>query len=185
MEGTAEQFAARYASMSKLELMDLAQQYNTLVEPAQAALRAEFTKRQLEPPIVNEPVDFDMRGLVTVERFRDLPEAIVARSRLEAEGIEAWVQDENLVRIDWGYSNAIGGMRLQVNAHDGPAAIEVLKQKPTNIPFADGLEYIQPQCSKCGSSDLELLPMMTNIWVCGACGARGTIVEENEDEGKV
>lgn len=55
-----------------------------------------------------------MAHLTTIRRFRDLSEAIVARSLLESGGIEAYLCDENLVRLDWQISNFIGGIRLQV-----------------------------------------------------------------------
>jgi len=71
-------------------------------------------------------------------------------------------------------------MRLQVEVQNKAAAIEVLNETPPSIPFSDGVEYLQPQCSRCGSADLELRPM-TNIWVCGACGACGMIVEDDDD----
>ncbi len=181
MDRTAQQFSDRYASMSEVELMDLAQQYDSLTSTAKTALRAEFVKRGLEPPIVNEPAEFDARRLVTVRRYRDLPEAIVAQSLLRAAGVEAWVQDENLVRINWMYSNAVGGIRLQVDADEKEAAIEILKSAPPNIPFTEGVEYVQPLCSRCGSAQLELLAM-TNIWLCAACGARGMLVEDDDEE---
>lgn len=181
MDRSQEEFAVRYASLSEEELQDLAQQYESLTGAAQFALRTEFAKRGLESPVVPDPVEFDVRKLVTVNRYRDLAEGIVARSYLESAGIAAWLCDENLVRIDWGYSYAIGGMRLQVNAQDEWAAIEILSQMPASIPYAEGVEYVQPQCSQCGSTDLGLR-LMTNLWVCGACGAHGMIVENDEDD---
>jgi hypothetical protein len=183
MELAPKDFAARYAAMSESELMGIAQEYETLRGVAQSTLRAEFAKRKLDPPVIEhrvEPPRPEARELVTVGRYRDLAEAIVARSLLQAEGIESWIQDENLIRIDWGYSNAIGGMRLQVGAENQAAAIGILAQAPDRIAFAEDGEYIQPQCSQCGSMDLSLR-IMTNIWVCGNCGARGQIAEDDEE----
>jgi hypothetical protein len=182
MDRSAQQFADRYALMSEVELVGLAQQYDSLTDAAKAALRAEFAKRGLEPPILNEPTEFEAHRLVTVRRYRDLPEAIVGQSLLRAAGVEAWLQDENMVRIDWMYSNAVGGIRLQVDAEEKEAAIEILKSAPPSIPYKEGFEYVQPQCSRCGSAQLELLAM-ANIWLCVACGARGIIVEDDDEEG--
>jgi hypothetical protein len=42
--------------------------------------------------------------------LKDLAEAYVGRSLLESAGIPAWIADENLVRMDWFYSNLVGGM---------------------------------------------------------------------------
>lgn len=114
--------------MSEPELMELARGYDSLVEPAQTALRAEFAKRNLEPSLIEEPAEVTSRDLVTVASYRDLPNADIARAALESAGIPAWIQDDNLVRMDWFYSNAIGGIRLQVDAADAEAAREILEQ---------------------------------------------------------
>lgn len=126
MNNGVREFADRYAVMSEAELMDLARSYDSLVEPAQEALRAEFAGRNLEPPLIEDPVEVTSRNLMTVASYRDLPAADLARAALESAGIPAWIQDDNLVRMDWFYSNAIGGIRLQVDATDAEAAREIL-----------------------------------------------------------
>src|SRR5580700_9060704 len=100
-------FAQRYRAMSEIELMDLARGYDDLVDEAQAALRAEFARRGLEPPLIEEeePQAEDDGELVTVARYRDMPEAVVARTVLEEAGIECLLRDENTVRTDWLLSN--------------------------------------------------------------------------------
>jgi hypothetical protein len=55
-------------------------------------------------------------ALVTIRHYRDLSEAIVARSLLESCGIDAYLGDENLVRLAWQLSNLVGGIGLQVGA---------------------------------------------------------------------
>jgi hypothetical protein len=144
--------------MSETELMGLAREYGDLVDEAQTALRAEFARRGLEPPLVEEeepPIADDDTGLVTVARYRDMPEAIVARAVLEEAGIECLLRDENTVRTDWLLSNLIGGMRLQVAAKDEAAAREVLSQPaPQQFATDSGEEFVQPVCPKCGSTDV-------------------------------
>lgn len=51
-----------------------------------------------------------------VARYDTMPEAHIALGRLHAEGINAWLADENLVQTDWLYSIAVGGIKLQVEA---------------------------------------------------------------------
>lgn len=141
----------------------------------------------------------EQRGeFVTVRRYRDLTEAIVAKTLLESAGIEAWIRDENLVRMEWQYSNFLGGIRLQVKAEDEAAAGEVLEQPiPKSIAFAEGREFVQPNCPRCGSIDITYegasrgaalvsvsllsvpLPRGRTSWTCHACGARW---ENAEDE---
>lgn len=145
--------------MSEPELMQVARSYDELVEPAQAALRAEFQKRSLEPPLIEGPTDEEIENskgtLVTIARYRDLTEAMVARSVLECAHIPCFLLDENFVRLDWGYSNFIGGMRLQVSKQDEAVAIELLNQKPVAMIELPGEPaFVQPICPTCGSVNI-------------------------------
>jgi Putative prokaryotic signal transducing protein len=56
--------------------------------------------------------------LVALHRFRDLPEALVAKGLLDSANIECFLSDENTVRMDWSWSNALGGVRLWVREDD-------------------------------------------------------------------
>jgi hypothetical protein len=47
-----EEFASLYARLGESELVELARSYDNLLEPAQAALRQEFRRRGLEPPMI-------------------------------------------------------------------------------------------------------------------------------------
>jgi predicted RNA-binding Zn-ribbon protein involved in translation (DUF1610 family) len=192
MTPSPEDLAAQYAQMSETELMELARSYDGLLEVAQVALRAEFARRGLEPPLVEEPEEWDLRRLVTVRRYRDLAEAYVGRSLLESAGIPAWIADEHLVRMDWFYSNLIGGMRLQVDECDEAAAREILEQGvPGTITYGPEEAYVQPTCPKCGSAEITLgggtergrslvalyllaipVPPREAAWLCEECGAR-------------
>src|ERR1700722_18025641 len=96
----AESLAMRYAGMNELELIELARSYDSLTEIAQVILRTEFAQRGLDPPVLYEEDKVDRRDLVTVRRYRDVSEAIVARSLLQSAGLYAFLCDENLVRLD-------------------------------------------------------------------------------------
>jgi len=192
MRPSPENLAAQYAEMSETELMELARSYDGLLDVAQAALRAEFARRGLEPPLVEEREQPELRRLVTVQRYRDLAEAYVGRSLLESAGIPAWIADENLVRMDWFYSNLVGGMRLQVDERDEAVAREFLeKGTPETIMYGEEEVYVQPTCPKCGSTQISLgggtergrslvalyilaipVPPREAAWHCEACGAQ-------------
>jgi hypothetical protein len=195
-----EDLAARYAQMSETELMELARSYDTLVDTAQTALRNEFAGRGLEPPLLEEQGEPEVRRLVTVRRYRDLAQAFVGRSLLESAGIPAWIADEHLVRMDWFYSNLVGGLRLQVDEHEELAAREVLEQPaPGAIAYSEEQAYIQPTCPECGSDEVTPgggtdtgpslmalhslsipVPRRTTAWRCGACGAHWIDAGNNE-----
>ena len=185
----------QYASLSEPELLTLARDYDSLSESAQAALRQEFARRNLEPPLIPEDGDegdtATVRNLVTIRRYRDLSEAIVARSCLESAGITVYLRDENLIRLDWQISNFIGGLRLQVEDKDEAAALEILAQPiPEEIQFGVQAEFEQPHCPVCNSIDITFegasraaalaslyvlampLPPGRETWLCSHCGAR-------------
>ncbi|MGD8741846.1 MAG: hypothetical protein PVH46_00345 [Granulosicoccaceae bacterium] len=63
---------------------------------------------------------------ITIARYDTMPEAHIALGRLLAEGIEAWLADENLVQTDWLYSIAVGGIKLQVEPGDVERALAIL-----------------------------------------------------------
>lgn len=195
-----EELAADYARMGELELLELARSYPSLTDVAQTALRAEFARRKLEPPIIDDPEEAPGHSLITIRRYRDLSEAIVARSMLESAGIYVFLRDENLVRLDWQVSNFIGGIRLQVEAADEHAALDLLGQAiPAYIPFDGDDEFVQPHCPRCGSTDITFegasrgaalasvhmlaipLPLGRETWLCHACETRWEDTEEDAD----
>ena len=71
----------------------------------------------------NSPDDF-----VTAIRFYQPYELAVPRARLESEGIECRVLDELTVQVNPFYSNAIGGIKLQVREKDLEQARAILKE---------------------------------------------------------
>jgi len=196
--------------MSESELMDVARKYDELTEPAKAILRDEFARRSLQPPLIEDDGEdvVESRKLVTVGKYRDLPEAFVARSVLESAGIECFLQNENTVRADWLWSNLIGGARLQVAEEDAAAAAEVLAQPiPASFATDSGADFEQPVCPKCGSLDVVVndgdrkinattilligVPLHTGpsaesdtetIWKCLNCGCLWQIGGEPDPE---
>lgn len=64
--------------------------------------------------------------LVTIATFTHPQEASVIRARLEWEGIPCHLKDEHTVQVHPFYSNAIGGVKLQVRAGEADRARAVL-----------------------------------------------------------
>jgi hypothetical protein len=118
-----------YRSASDGELLDLALTYDSLTQMAQNALRAEFARRRLEPPVIPDPApEAELLPVVTVQQYRDLTEAQLAMGVLESAGIPSYLRDENTVRTQWLWSNLMGGIRLQVREQDRIAAEALLNQ---------------------------------------------------------
>jgi len=191
--------AANYAAMTDGELQRLARHSDSLTELAWDALEDELDRRHLEfaeEEEVREPRQIPaLRELVTVRQFRDLPEALLAKGSLESAGIECFLADENLVRLDWFISNFIGGIKLNVRRADEGNAREILDEPILEGLYVQGVGlYEQPRCPKCNSLDVNFqeldrpiaymsaflhvpMPVQRPAWRCHACDA------EWEDEG--
>jgi hypothetical protein len=128
--------------------------------------------------------------LVTIASFSHAPEAYVVTTRLQAEGILAFVADDYMVTMNWLYSNALGGAKVRVRESDAERAVRVLdgvKNNPADI-VAGGKE-----CPECNSPDISyqkfylppifitvlvtmaignafMLPFVKLKWHCNNCG---------------
>ncbi len=86
--------------------------------------------------------------LVTVRTFDDYFSANILLARLEHEGIECYLKDENTVTIDPILTNAIGGIKLQVKKEDFMEVNKMLS--------AWHQEYtLSAACPKCGSNSFN------------------------------
>src|SRR5690242_4656711 len=128
--GDGPQLERTYREMADEELQRIAAQRASLTDLAVSKLQQEFVRRglDLDAPAVSETVELEQRELVSIRRFRDLPEALLAKGGLESAGIECFLVDDNMVRLDWFYSNLVGGVKLAVDAVDAEAAIAILDQ---------------------------------------------------------
>jgi Putative prokaryotic signal transducing protein len=189
-EDEAYRLKSRYAAMTDEELQALADDATSLSEAAQLALQNEVTRRNLDVRLIFPEREVEFRPLVNLRRFRDPLEATMAKAILEGAGIECSLADENIVRMDWFWSNAIGGIRLQVSPEDLDAANEILDQPIPETFQVDGVgEYQQPHCPNCNSLDIVSderwvgaayvtanfsapAPVHGAGWTCKSCGHR-------------
>jgi hypothetical protein len=195
--------ADNYAGMPDGELQKLAQNAESLTDLAWDALEDEMDRRHLEFPddeCSDDPEQeprqqMEVRELVTVRQFRDLPEALLAKGSLESAGIECFLADDNLVRMDWFISNFIGGIKLNVRAADAENAQQLLDEPILEGLYVQGIGlYEQPRCPQCQSLDVNFqeldrpiaymsaflrvpMPVQRTGWRCHSCDA------EWEDDG--
>jgi len=66
---------------------------------------------------------------VTIQTFTYPQEAYIVQGKLESEGIETFLQDEFTTQIFNFYSNAIGGVKLQVPEDCVEEAMKILANK--------------------------------------------------------
>lgn len=213
-ERERRRLAEFYASEMDGRLEKIAAQAYELSDVAREALRAELAKRgistplaeeapevpagphgvgdpPLEPPPQQDRIDgeFAFRPRITLRKFRDLPEALMARSSLEASEIDCALVDENVVRLDWFWSNLMGGVKLLVDPEDAAAANDVLAQPiPEQLDVSGMGVYEQPRCPSCGSLDVNFreiaplayvlmwvnfpLPFHRKAWRCHTCNVQ-------------
>ena len=91
----------------------------------------------------------------TIATFSKPEEAHLFRTRLEAAGIPAFVQDEHLIQMDWLYSNAIGGVRVQIADEDIEAARDFLSAD-TPQPCPEAVDVVCPVCGSHHTAPDEL-----------------------------
>lgn len=221
--------AAFYSQQMDGELEKVAGQAYDLTDMAREALRAELAKRRLAPKFVEQaPVipkkepsrpqpgdppavpriqedarvgELDFQGMVTIRRFRDLPEALIAKGSLESAGIDSVLVNGNLVRLDWFWSNLMGGVQLQVEPEDADAANDILNQPiPESFDAVGTGDYQQPRCPSCGSLDVSFqelnkpvafvsayagvpLPIRRPAWRCHSCNAEWEDDAEQDSSG--
>jgi hypothetical protein len=151
-----------YAGMEEGELEEIAGDAGSLTPVAREALRSEMLSRGMEASPANAgaaetPASKDEApSPVMIARYGGVPEALVAKSMLDSAGIESFLGDENLVRLDWFYSNLVGGIKLMVREEDAETARAVLERNiPEKLEVAGVGEYEQPSCPKCGSLDVS------------------------------
>ncbi len=179
-----------YSAMSDEELGQIAESGDELSAAAQEAFQAEVARRGLKMEIApprGEDV-FELKETVTLRQFRDLPEALLAKGSLESAGIQAYLVDDNMIRMDWFYSNLLGGIKLKVRAEDAEAASEILNQPIPETLDVEGVgNFEQPKCPRCQSLEVSCdelrkgfsytaayfgvpIPAYKKGWTCHACG---------------
>jgi hypothetical protein len=117
---------------------------------------------------------------------------LLAKSILDSANVECFLADENTIRMDWLWSNLLGGIKMWVRPEDVDAA-ELLDQDYIEVFDVDDVgEYRQPRCPNCQSFDISyrelikrvayssiflcwfafgvLMPLHRLGWKCHSCG---------------
>lgn len=108
----------------------------------------------------NEKVSIDS-PLVIIQSYTDPSMAHLAKSQLESSGIPVFLRDEQISSIQWLYSQAVGGVKLEVPESYAREAYELIvgeikeqdSQENTNIEIESDDTLFCPQC---GSKKISL-----------------------------
>jgi len=199
MPSERDRLAENYRTLLDGELIKLSRQSYELTEEARTLLAEEIQRRGLDPNAelpedasIEIAPEFEekLEDLVVLRKFRDFPEAMIAKGSLDSAGIGCFLLDENIIRMDWFYSQLLGGLKLAVRQGDAEAALEVLQQPIPDQFEVDGVgNFEQPRCPECSSVEVifegihkslavasawAIAPIVIpdNRWRCESCGHR-------------
>ncbi len=194
-----------YAEMADGELEAIAADSAELTDVARQALTDELARRRPEEAAVaqtgagRQRESVELADVVSIRQFRDLPEALLAKGALDSAEIESFLVDDNMIRMDWFFSNLVGGIKLCVKQEDADAALDLLEQSIPEEFEVEGVgPYEQPHCPKCQSLDIAFedlnqpvawisaslffpIPLHRKRWVCHSCGQRWRQAENIQD----
>ncbi len=146
-EKERQRLERRFAGMSDGELQKVGRDPAALTDWAFEALSEEMKRRDLEwagknkslimiraeaGTLLQKSPATDEEGgdtPVILRRYWDIAESLADRMALDSAGIESYLYDENLVRLDWFISNGIGGIKLVVRKSDATDAVKILDGK--------------------------------------------------------
>ncbi|HEY5174525.1 MAG TPA: hypothetical protein VII95_03055 [Terriglobales bacterium] len=195
-----------YAGMADGELEAITADSAELTDVARQALTDELARRRpgeaavVDTGVGAEPDSVELADVVSIRQFRDLPEALLAKGALDSAEIESFLVDDNMIRMDWFYSNLVGGIKLCVKQEDAEAALDLLEQSIPEEFEVEGVgPYEQPRCPKCQSLDIAFedlnqpvawvsayalgfpIALRRERWVCHSCGERWRQPENTQD----
>jgi DNA-directed RNA polymerase subunit RPC12/RpoP len=102
---------------------------------------------------------------ILLQSFGNYIDANILLGRLQEEGINCWLKDENLVTVIPIWTNATGGIKLMVAEPDLDKSVKLLQdfeaEKKTNF-----------LCPNCGSGEIEYIssPRQPANWLSVALG---------------
>ena len=133
---------------------------------------------------------YENQRFLVLRRFRDLPPALLFRSILDSAGVECFLADEHTIRLNWFWSDLLGGVKLCMRKADADSAGSLLAQGVPEKYDVEGVgEYAQPRCPKCQSLEISFqgmnkavdytrallgghLPHSRSLWECDSCGSQ-------------
>jgi hypothetical protein len=107
---------------------------------------------------------------VILRQFRDLQDADLAKSALESAGFECYLRDDITIGMNWGWSDALGGVKLLVRKEDVDGARQLLDQIPAGFNVEGVGEYKQPRCPQCQSLTIFFEGLGDRQRHCQSCG---------------
>ena len=89
--------------------------------------------------------------LITIKTFDNSFETHLLKTKLESEGINCYIFDENIVSMNPLFNNVIGGIKLKVNSKSIEKAKEILIELDNSKTTNNNGDVVS--CPKCNSED--------------------------------
>jgi len=133
-------------------------------------------------------------SMIKIATYDDPILAHLARNQLQAAGVQAFLEGEHHVAMDWLISNAVGGIKLLVATDSRDEAIQILEQfhktdavPPSEANYSNSSDgaHCCPECSSLDTYREKLrrkliflsllflgipLPFFSRRIICDACG---------------
>ena len=95
-----------------------------------------------------------------IATFQYSSEAIIFKGKLESEGVEVFIHDNNTVDSNPLYSNAVGGVKLFVKNEDFEKATDIfLKISHYSLDDNEKLR----KCPKCGAEQIDMVTSIQDL----------------------
>lgn len=131
-----------------------------------------------------------MPELLTIGAYSTWFEANLVISQLEAFDLHPTLVDAQTVNMNWLWSNALGGVKVQVPASEVEQARQILESEPAEPPDdSESDQTAASACPVCGGSDtyyyldkrgsfltwlilsIPVIPPLPRM-ICAGCGAK-------------
>jgi hypothetical protein len=91
--------------------------------------------------------------LITIRSYSTPYEASLAKAELESFDIDATLADVDTISLNWLWSNALGGVKVQVPESEVEDALGILAAQPSDESTDGQDELGAVTCPSCGSSN--------------------------------
>lgn len=95
-----------------------------------------------------------------IANYQYTSEAYLFKGKLESEGVEVFLQNENTINTDPLLSNALGGVKLFVKSEDVMKAKQILDSIPEYSVDDKGKLL---SCPNCGAQKIEFLTTVKDL----------------------
>jgi len=95
-----------------------------------------------------------------VGRYQYSSEALIYKGKLESEGIDVYIRDNNVVDSNPLYSNAVGGIKLFVKEEDLEKA-QLILSEVSQYSLDENNQLIK--CPKCNAEQVDMVTSIKDI----------------------